>query len=117
MPKILLDESVPRPVARAFPEGEATTVDRIGWKGIENGRLLLDAETHGFEVLITSDKNMRHQNGLTGRRLAVVVLPHTNWPKLRGMLDAIAAAAATARPGTFTMMVPTPPRTSARDQP
>lgn len=102
MPKVLLDESVPRPVIQAFPEGDATTVDLIGWKGIKNGRLLIEAEADGFMVLVTSDKNMRHQNSLAGRRLAVLVLPHTNWPRLRGMLDAIAAAAATARPGAFT---------------
>lgn len=102
MTRILLDEGVPRPVLRAFPRGDATTVDLVGWKGIGNGRLLLSAEAHGFEVLITSDKNMRHQNHLAGRRLAVVILPYANWPRLRGMLDDIAAAAVEASPGTFT---------------
>jgi hypothetical protein len=101
VPTILLDEGVPRPVLRAFPEGEATTVDLIGWKGIKNGKLLADAEAHGFAVLVTSDKNMRHQNSLAGRRLAVIVLPHANWPKLRGMLDGLADAVAAAEPGTF----------------
>ncbi len=108
MPRVLLDESVPRPVLRAFPKGEATTVDLLGWKGIKNGHLLLWAEAHGFGVLITSDKNMRYQNDLAGRRLAVLVLPHANWPKLRGMLDDIVAACVALQPGTFTLL---PPRT------
>jgi hypothetical protein len=102
VPRVLLDEGVPRPVTRAFPKGEAATVDLIGWKGIKNGRLLREAEARGFEVLITSDKNMRHQNSLAGRRLAVVVLPHTNWPELRGMLGEIAVVVAPPRPGAFT---------------
>jgi len=79
-------------------------VDLIGWKGIKNGRLLREAEANGFEVLLTADKNMRHQNSLLGRRLAVVVLPHANWPKLRGRLSEIAAAVAAAAPGSFIEM-------------
>lgn len=104
MRRILLDESVPRPVVRAFPAGTAITVDRMGWKGIRNGALLREAEAHGFAVLITSDKNMRYQNSLAGRALAVVVLPYTNWPKLRNMLPAIATAVEAAQPGAFTEM-------------
>ena len=112
MPRVLPDESVPRPVLRAFPKGEATTVDLLGWKGIKNGHPLLRAETHGFEVLITSDKNVRHQNELAGWQLAVLVLPHANWPKLRPMLDGFAAACAALPPGTFTLL---PPRTERVD--
>lgn len=102
MPRVLFDEGVPRQVLRAFPRGEAVTIDRAGLKGVGNGRLLLEAEARGFEVLVTSDKNMRHQNNLAGRRLAVVVLPYANWPALSCMLDEIATAVAAARPGTFT---------------
>jgi hypothetical protein len=76
-------------------------VDLIGWKGVSNGRLLREAEAHGFAVLVTTDKNMRYQNNLAGCRLAVVVLPHANWPKLRLMLADIAAAVAAAAPGAF----------------
>jgi hypothetical protein len=78
--KFLLDEGVPRPILRALPEGEATTVGLIGWSGIRNGDLLRRAEAHGFEVLVTTDKNMRHQNSLVGRRLAVVTSPVPTGP-------------------------------------
>jgi hypothetical protein len=106
VPRVLLDESVPRPVLRAFPKGKATTVDLLGWKGIKNGSLLLRAEAQGFEVLITSDKSMADQNDLSNRQLAGLVLPHANWPKLRGMLDKIAAAVTGLPPGTFTQLPP-----------
>jgi predicted nuclease of predicted toxin-antitoxin system len=99
---VLFDEGVPRQVIRAFARGEAVTIDRAGLKGVENGELLSEAEARGFAVLLTADKNMRHQNSLAGRRLAVVVLPYGNWPALRGMLGEIAAAVAAARAGTFT---------------
>jgi hypothetical protein len=108
VPKVLLDEGVPQPILRAFPEGEATTVGLISWSGIRNGDLLREAEAHGSDVLVTTDKNMRHQNSLIGRRLAVVVLPDANWPKLRGMLVDVVAAVGAARPGAF-VDVPTRP--------
>lgn len=102
MRRILLDESVPRPLLRSFADAEAVTIDQLGWKGMRNGELLRQAEAHRFDVLITSDKNMRHQNSLAGYRLAVLVLPHTNWPLLRLMQQSIAVAATSAQPAQFT---------------
>lgn len=81
-------------------------MDLLGWKGVKNGDLLLKAEAHGFRLLITSDKNMPYQNSLAGRRLAVLILPETNWPRLRMVLGHIAAAAGSAPPGRFTQMPP-----------
>jgi hypothetical protein len=49
---------------------------------------------------------MAYQNDLSNRQLAVLVLPHANWPKLRGMLDKIAAAVTGLPPGTFTQRPP-----------
>jgi hypothetical protein len=101
---ILLDEGVPRQILKAFPDGMATTVLMLGWRGISNGKLLSAAEAAGIRVLITTDKNMRSQNNLAGIQLAVLVLPHANWPMLRARLDDIAREAAMARPGLFITM-------------
>ncbi|TCZ61154.1 hypothetical protein [Roseicella aquatilis] len=100
MPRVLLDENVPRGVLAAFPAGEATSVDLLGWKAIRNGELLRRAEAEGFAVLVTADRGIHRQNRMDRRGLALVVLPGNSWPRLRGRLAEIVAAAASAGPGT-----------------
>jgi len=60
------------------------------------------AEEAGFDVLLTADKNMRYQQNLEGRRIALVVLSTPQWPVVRLNLDKIAAAVSAAAPGTYT---------------
>jgi hypothetical protein len=64
--------------------------------------LLAAAEEAGFDVLVTADKNIRHQQNLTGRRLALVVLSTPQWPVVRLHLEIIAAAVDAATPGSYT---------------
>ena len=54
--KILLDESVPVQIRNALGGHVVTSVNTLGWKGLENGRLLAEAESHGYDVLITQTK-------------------------------------------------------------
>jgi len=72
-----------------------------GWDTLTNGDLLAEAERAGFEVLLTADKNMRYQQNLTGRRIALVVLSTPQWPLVRLHLDIIAAAVNAATPGSY----------------
>ena len=65
-------------------------------------RLLVEAERAGFEVLVTADKNMRYQQNLKGRKIALVVLGTPRWPTLRMHVDLVAAAVNAATPGTYT---------------
>ena len=53
------------------------------WSDKDNGELLDLAEREGYEVLVTTDQNLRHQQNLAGRRIGVVVLLSTNWPDVR----------------------------------
>jgi len=55
----------------------------MGWHELRNGDLLRAAERAGFDVLITSDKNVRHQNRLGGRRIAVLERGTNRWPTLQ----------------------------------
>lgn len=71
--KILIDESLPRFTLRLVQGHEAYTVQYMGWNGIKNGELLNLAEGK-FDVFLTADKNLRYQQNLTGRTLAIVVL-------------------------------------------
>jgi len=69
-----------------------------GWATLSNGELLAAAE-QTFDVLVTTDQNLRYQQDLGDRRLAILVLPTTSWPRLRPHADAIAGALAALRPG------------------
>lgn len=54
-----------------------------GWEELENGELLKQAEAAGFEVLVTTDKNIRYQQNLKGRKIAIVVLGQGRWTLIR----------------------------------
>src|ERR1044071_10182563 len=71
--KILLDECVPWPMHRLLSGHACSTVQDLGWGGIKNGDLLQRAEGE-FDLFITSDQNLRYQQNLTGRGIAVLEL-------------------------------------------
>jgi len=58
------------------------TAHEAGWATLGNGELLSVGEAE-FDVLVTTDKNLRHQQRVAGRRIAVIVLPTTSWPRIR----------------------------------
>lgn len=72
----------------------------MGWAELDNGRLLNAAEA-AFDVLVTTDQNLRHQQNLAGRRLAILVLPTTSWPKIQAHTQQIADALDRLNPGEF----------------
>ena len=70
----------------------------MGWATLANGEILAAAES-AFEVFVTTDQNLRYRQNLTGRQLAILVLPTTSWPRLRPHVALIAQAVASLRPG------------------
>ena len=80
--RILLDVCTPRQIKRALTEHEVTTASAMGWGGLENGDLLRAAESSGFDLLIICDKNLRYQQNLAGRRLAILELWTNHRPTL-----------------------------------
>jgi hypothetical protein len=69
------------------------------------------AEASGFEVMVTSDQNIRHQQNLAGRRLALVVLGSNIWPVVRDHGAAIGAKVGAATPGSYEFIeMPLPPK-------
>ena len=64
--------------------------------------MLAEAERAGFEVFLTTDKNIRYQQNLAGRRIAVVVLGAPQWPLVRLHTAEIAAAVNAAAPGSYS---------------
>ena len=87
---------------RFLSKQEVLTVVEMQWPDqLENGELLRVAEDAGFDVLVTSDQNIRYQQDLTGRKLALVVLGSNIWPVVRDHGAEIAARVDATRPGSF----------------
>ena len=98
----MLDNGVPRGVARALASHTVKESRDQGWDEFSNGELLTAAEAAGFEVLVTTDKNIRFQQNLAGRRIAIVVLGKGRWRLIRPMLEQIALVVTAAKPGSYT---------------
>ena len=97
--KVLFDQGTPVPLRRALVGHTVATAYEMGWATLTNGEFLNAAEAADFEALVTTDRNLRHQQNLAGRRLGVLVLPTTDWPAIRRHTDRVAAEPATLRPG------------------
>jgi hypothetical protein len=109
--RVLFDQATPVPLRPYLQGHEVRTAAQQGWETLKNGELLTTAEDHGFDVLLTTDKNMRHQQNLAGRKIAVVVLGWQQWPSLRPHVQRIVEAIDAAAPGSFTE-IDFPPKTT-----
>jgi len=103
--KILFDQGVPLPLRDGLSSLEIMTAYREGWSNLGNGELLTAAEQAGIAVFLTTDQNLRYQQNLKGRRIAIVVLPTTRWPDIRAHAGEIRAALAQAKPGDYRELV------------
>jgi hypothetical protein len=99
---VLFDQGTPVPIRPFLKEHTVQTTAERGWDTLENGELLKAAEAAGFEVLVTPDKNIRYQQNLTVRTIALVVLGNPRWPVLRLHMERVVAAVNAATPGSYT---------------
>jgi hypothetical protein len=106
---VLFDHGTPRGIARALQGHTVKEARAQGWDTLNNGELLKAAEEAGFDVLLTTDTNLPHQQNLGGRKLAVVILSKNRWSLVRPKMQEIVKAVEAARPGTCTV-VDIPPR-------
>ena len=104
--KVLLDESVPVQIREALAGHDVFTVAGLGWKGTENGALLLAAERAGFGALVLADKNLRYQQNLKGRHIGIVELWTNHRPTLERHFPLIAAAVNGVTPGAYVVVSP-----------
>jgi hypothetical protein len=98
--KVLLDVCTPVQVRQALPGHDVQTAVKMGWGELENGDLLREAEAAGFDLIIC-DKNLRHQQNLTGTRLAILELWTNHRPTLERHWPLIGKAAEAMRPGEY----------------
>ncbi|HQU42404.1 MAG TPA: hypothetical protein PK867_06305 [Pirellulales bacterium] len=89
--RILFDQGTPAPLRQSLKAHVVSTAYEMGWSSLANGDLL-DAAVPEFDVVVTTDQNLRHQQNLAGRRRAILVLPFASWPKLQAHLPTIVAA-------------------------
>ena len=90
--KILFDQGTPVPLRRHLPRHDVATAAEMDWSQLTNGELLAAATEAGFELLVTTDQNLRYQQDLKERTIAVVVLMTTSWPRISKQADKVAAA-------------------------
>ena len=98
--KIIIDECVPHIVKKKLPAFNIRTVQEAGWAGIKNGELLRLVEG-AFDVFISSDKNLQYQQNLTGRNLAIIILPSNQVPVVENLLPRLEATLANIKSGDF----------------
>jgi hypothetical protein len=98
---VLFDHVTPRGIARFLYGHTVIRARERGWDALSNGDLLAEAERAGFDVFVTADKNIRYQQNLSGRRIALVVLSAPQWPLVRLHVEKIAAAVNAATPGSY----------------
>jgi hypothetical protein len=99
---ILFDHGTPKGLIHGLPGHAVHTAQARGWDTLSNGALLNAAEEAGFELLLTTDRRIRYQQNLRGRRIAVVVLTgSTRWSRVRQHVDRIAVTVASATPGSY----------------
>jgi hypothetical protein len=103
--RVLFDQGTPVPLRRLLVGHEVSTAYEQGWSTLKNGALLSAAEQGGFEVLITTDTNLRYQQNLAHRTMAIVVPSTTSWPRIRLAAAVVVAALDSIAAGDYVELV------------
>ncbi len=99
--RILFDQGTPVPLRQHLTSHVVDTAFERGWSALHNGALLDVAEQEGYELLMTTDQNLRYQQRLADRQLAIIVLLSTSWPRMQLWIDTIQAAVASIVAGGY----------------
>lgn len=100
---MLFDQGTPVPLRHSLAGHVVSTAFEMGWSEMANGDLLKAAEA-AFDVLITTDQNLRYQQHLGGQRLSILVLPTTSWPLIRTHVAEVVAALDELPAGTLRQL-------------
>lgn len=102
--RVLFDQGTPVPLRQSLKRHTVATAHETGWSTLANGDLL-DAAEQQFDVFVTTDQNLRYQQNLAGRKLAILVLPFASWPRLQSHVAKIVSAIDAMTPGQFLELV------------
>lgn len=103
--KILFDQGVPVPLRSRLSGHQITTAYELGWSALKNGELVAAAERSGFELLLTTDQNLKYQQNLSARKIGVIVIRSTSWPRIQKCVAAISTAIGHAKIGSYDEVV------------
>ena len=90
--RVLFDQGTPAPLRSYLASHQVSTTYELGWGSLTNGELLQQAESRGYEVLVTTDQNLKYQQNLASRKIAVVVLDAASWPRIQRVLPSVIEA-------------------------
>ena len=96
--QVLFDQGTPAPLRQFLTSHQVSTAYERGWSTLKNGELLQAAELAGFAVLVTTDTNLKYQQNLATRRISIVVLSTTSWPRIRANVEPVIGAVDSAVP-------------------
>lgn len=99
--RVLFDQGTPAPLRLALSGHVVETAYELGWATLKNGELISAAEAASFDVLLTTDKNLKYQQNLSVRTISIVVLSTTSWPRIQLEVPRIVEAVALAVPGSY----------------
>ena len=99
--RILFDQGTPAPLRGYLSLHEVSTAFERGWSRLRNGELLDAAEGEGFAVFVTTDSKLKFQQNLGSRRIAIVVLLSTSWPRIEKTAATVANVIAASTPGSY----------------
>ncbi len=100
--RILFDQGTPVPLRSALAAHHVETAYERGWATLGNGELLRVAEAEGFDLFVTTYLNFQHQQNLSGRSIAIVVLTTPSWPRIEKAIDLVADIVNKAARGSYT---------------
>lgn len=98
--KILFDQGTPVPLRAHLVDHTVDSVYERGWANLDNSQLLKVAEAE-YDLLVTTDQNLKYQQNLRGRKLAILVLLSTSWPRIRLHAQAISRMIGTMQVGDY----------------
>ena len=99
--RVLFDQGTPVPLRESLTRHEVATAYERGWSNLTNGELLDIAEQEGFTVFVTTDLNLKYQQNLSARRIAIVALTSTSWPRIQRAIGTVVQAIDGASEGSY----------------
>jgi len=100
--RVLFDQGTPDPLRASLTLHNVSTAYEKGWSKLRNGDLLDAAEREGYEVLVSTDTSLKYQQNLSARRVGIVILLTTSWPRIERAIPFVVSAIDAAMPGSYT---------------
>jgi len=104
VPRVLFDQNVPRALGPLLTGHTIKTAADQGWQQLPDGQLLIEASKAGFEILVTCDQSIIHQQNMKGRAIGLIVLSTNHWPTIRANAALILDAVSTLPPSGLKLV-------------